>query len=236
MESGKEIYQAPVDEPVFALSPNGKLLAFTAAGSGLIQILDASNNALLYNIPRPSNAITWMAFSPDNSQFAITGLNRQVEIFDAANGEKLFTLSGHSDTVNVVAFRPDGKQLASGATDGTVKIWSLEPPYEVFLEKRRGINRLALSPDGTWIAAASVEPGTFNGDLLTVWNVQNGKILFERKAHEPEVGGVAFSPDSKEVATGGSDRTIKLWDVSSSTNSAQYSCRRRFHLEYFLPS
>jgi len=217
MESEKEIYQAPLDEPLFALSPNGKMLAFTPTGSGLIRILDASSNTLLYNIPRPSNVITWMAFSPDNAQFAITGLNRQVEIFDASNGEKLFTLSGHSESVNVLAFRPDGKQMASGAIDGTVKIWSLERPYEAFLEKRRGINRLALSPDGTWIAAASAEPGTFNGDLLTVWNVQNGKILFERKAHEPEVAGIAFSPDSKEVATGGSDRTIKLWDVSSGT-------------------
>jgi len=119
--------------------------------------------------------------------------------------------------VNVLAFSPNGKQLASGALDGIVKIWSLEPPYEVFLEKRRGINRLALSPDGTWIAAASAEPGTFNGDLLTVWNAQNGKILFEQKSHEPEGGGIAFSPDSKEVATGGGDQTIKLWDVSSST-------------------
>jgi WD40 repeat protein len=158
-----------------------------------------------------------MAFSSDPSQFAVTGLNRQVEIFDVSNGEKLFTLSGHSESVNILAFRPDGTQLASGAIDGTVKIWSLDRPYEVFLEKRRGINRLALSPDGTWIAVASSEPETFNFDLLTVWNEQTGKILFESKAHEPDVAGIAFSPDSKEVATGGSDQTIKLWDVSRGT-------------------
>jgi len=69
----------------------------------------------------------------------------------------------------------------------------------------------------TWIAAASAEPETYNFDLLTVWNTQNGKILFESKSHEPEAGGIAFSPDSKEVATGGGDQTIKLWDMSDST-------------------
>jgi WD40 repeat protein len=214
-ESEQEIYRAALDDPVFALSSNGQRLAFTPAGSGLIRVLDASNQNLLYNIPRPSNAITWMAFSPDNSLLAITGLDRQVQVFDAANGEAMFILAGHNDVVNVLAFHPAGKRLASGAFDGSVKIWSLERPSEVFLEKRRGINRLALSPDGTWIAAASAEPGTFNFDLLTVWNAQNGKILFERKAHQPEVGIVAFSPDGKEVATGGSDRTIKLWSVPS---------------------
>jgi WD40 repeat protein/transcriptional regulator with XRE-family HTH domain len=216
-ESEAEIYQAALDDPVFALSPNGQRLAFTPAGSGSIRVVDASNQNLLYNIPRPSNVITWMEFSPDNSLLAITGLDRQVQVFDAANGEALFVLAGHSDSVNVLAFNPNGKQLASGAFDGTVKIWSLERPSEVSLEKRRGINRLALSPDGTWIAAASAEPGTFNFDLLTVWDAQNGKILFERKAHQPEVGTVAVSPDGKEVATGGSDRTIKLWNVPSGT-------------------
>ncbi|HEY6073200.1 MAG TPA: WD40 repeat domain-containing protein, partial [Anaerolineales bacterium] len=213
-ESEQVIFQAALDDPTFALSADGQRLAFTPAGSGLIRVLDTSNENVLYNIPRPSNAITWMAFSPDNSRLAVAGLNRQVQVFDASTGEEQFVLAGHGDIVNVLAFHPDGKQLASGAADGTVRLWSLESPGEVILENRRGIDRLAVSQDGSWIAAASIEPGTFTGDLLTLWDTKQGKLSLERKPHgSSEVVGLAFSPDSRELATGGGDQTIKLWDV-----------------------
>ncbi|XP_029457922.1 autophagy-related protein 16-2 isoform X2 [Rhinatrema bivittatum] len=39
------------------------------------------------------------------------------------------------------------------------------------------------------------------------------KAIFVLEAHDSEVNGVKFSPDSKLVATGGADRVIKLWDV-----------------------
>jgi WD40 repeat protein len=158
-----------------------------------------------------------MAFSSDNSRLAATGLNRQIEIFDTSTGVELFRLSGHAEPVNVLAFRPDGKQLASGAFDGTVKIWSLEKPYEVYLENRGGVDRLALSPDGAWIASAGSSPGTSTGNYLSVWNAHNGKLLFEKKKAGWDVLGIAFSPDSKEIVTGGGDHTITVWNVTDRT-------------------
>ncbi len=201
---------------VFGFSPDGKRLAADAMGREA-KVWDATTGEELLTLSGHTNNVNFVGFSPDGKRLVTTSLDRTAIIWDAATGQKLFTLSGHAEEVGAASFSPDGMRLATSSRDGAVKIWSLQPPYEVFLEKRRGIDRLAVSPDGIWIAAASAEPGTYNFDLLTVWNAQNGKILFEQKSHEPEGGGIAFSPDSKEVATGGGDQTIKLWDVSSST-------------------
>src|SRR5687767_8823269 len=37
----------------------------------------------------------------------------------------------------------------------------------------------------------------------------------ELKGHQRDVWGIAFSPDGKSLATGSSDKTARLWDVST---------------------
>lgn len=216
--SGEEIYQASVGYYGFALSPDGKQLALIPPDINFIRILDASSGQPLYNLPRPPNRITWMSFSPDSSRLAVGGYDRKVHVWDSGTGIELFTLSGHSELIGVVTFSPDEKHLASGAFDGTIKIWSLEPPSEVFPIKQPGFaNRLAVSPDGALIAATGTSPSTGNEDSLTVWDAQSGNLVYERKAHDSQALGIAFSPDAKEIATGGRDYTIKVWDTASGT-------------------
>ena len=47
------------------------------------------------------------------------------------------------------------------------------------------------------------------------WDTRTGKMLARFQGHTAGIGCIAFSPDSRRIATGSSDKTIMIWDVES---------------------
>ena len=73
----------------------------------------------------------------------------------------------------------------------------------------RGVNALAFSPDGRWLASA------MNDKSFKVWEVKTGFEVRTLSGHSGEIKALAFSPDGKLIASGADDRTIVLWDSPS---------------------
>jgi WD40 repeat protein len=92
--------------------------------------------------------------------------------------------------------------------------------------------RLAVSPDGKWVACGGIERDKANPVYL--WRLPElgpldekqlkpGKLITDEapakrvvlEGHIGEVFAVCFSPDGKTLATGGRDKLIRLWDVKS---------------------
>jgi WD40 repeat protein len=69
---------------------------------------------------------------------------------------------------------------------------------------------IAFSANGAQAASVS-EDGT-----LAIWDTSSFQLIDAFKAHMQGAHGVAFSPDSRRLATGGSGRdSVKLWDMST---------------------
>ncbi|MFN5138361.1 MAG: NB-ARC domain-containing protein [Pseudanabaena sp.] len=72
-----------------------------------------------------------------------------------------------------------------------------------------GITSTAFSSDGLSLASSDT-----NGEIQ-IWDVSNGKQLFNCKGHNSWVWHVAFSPKRPILASCGQDHTIKLWNTSN---------------------
>lgn len=149
--------------------------------------------------------------------FASAGVDGKVIVWELPAEKVVHTLAAPA-AVRALALTPDGKILASAGDDAAVQLWDvgsgkagpkLEGSKDWQLE-------LTFSPDGKTLAA-----GGYDG-RLRLWEVGSGKKLVEVEALPPAppntpprpanvLASLAFSPDGKTVAVGGSDAQIHLF-------------------------
>ncbi|KAG7420528.1 Vegetative incompatibility protein HET-E-1 [Fusarium oxysporum f. sp. raphani] len=153
-----------------------------------------------------------ITFSPDSTLLASASWDCTIRLWRVNSGECIHNLTGHADNVVSVAFSPDSTLLTSASWDKTVRLWEVESGKCIRqLKAGHAIEHIAFSPDAALLASA--------GDDIQLWQVDSGERIKEFKGHTIGVNSIAFSLNSKLLASA-SDHTIRLWQVADGGEDA----------------
>jgi len=215
-ETELEIYDSEIAAPA-----SGESLA--AAGANGIRFWDLHTGAFTTSIG--SNGSGQSAVAVSRSGRLVAGAapddSAIIEVWDVA-GRQTSSEPGHTahpaavllwqregQTCPYLEFSPDEKLLAIvdhqhdrvlivNANDGnTLRELSVESVWQA-----------RFSPDGSHLAVSTL-------DSTTVFNCETWQPVHQLNGHVSTVTTLAYSPDGRHIATGGHDRSVRIFDADN---------------------
>jgi WD40 repeat protein len=202
------------------VSPNGLWIASTGFDHTL-RIWDAHSGSQMLQASLAGIG-SGLAFSPDGKNVIVGDRDGNINIWDISALSAKIGFIEFAEYVHEVKLSPDGKRLFANSDDQ--KVWSFDLNKILSIHTVESARNLfstegltyamEISPDSNWLVVAESQI-----KRAVLYDLKQGKTTFLN--HGEEVNGIAFAPDSRQVATSDKDGKVILWDVQTGEKKAE---------------
>jgi WD40 repeat protein len=204
--NGKEVY-------TFHGNRNPRAIQFVKGNAQLVAVYGGSIR--LWSIASREELITTLQFEgtgcstiQDVNQDRVVSITKYFYVIEEQqnrSGLCTFDPLNWSITINeaqrLIAFGGSSKLTVMNINGGSAQ--------EMSGVNRKTIVSVALSPDGTLLAAA------FNDHTIHLWDIATGEEKSDLFGHTNTILDLRFTPDGKLLISSSRDGTIRLWGVPS---------------------
>ncbi|MCB8924771.1 MAG: hypothetical protein H6652_04010 [Ardenticatenaceae bacterium] len=151
-----------------------------------------------------------LSVSPDGQIAAIAG-STGINLFSLPDLQPLPANPLLPDTTSLTAWAADSNRLAVATSTGGLSLWQRDSAsLSTLLEASSPVRKLLWSEDGRFLTA-----GLQNGQIY-LWQADNWNVPVVLEGHREQITDLAWSPtDSSLLASGSTDDTGRLWQIST---------------------
>ena len=204
------------DGSIFAVAVNPTVnsqregLIVIGSADGKVRLL-TQQGTLIRELAKHRTNVSGVDISPGGDLMVTASTDQQIHLWTSA-GEYLRTLADPDQEVSrvAVAFSFRGQAIAAGG-GSTVRLWTPAGRLLTALEQHSGVNDIALSPSGRYLAVACFD------HTISVWDLQandsQGKLAFTLTDHHRPVTSITFSREGSFLVSGDEGGTVLIWRV-----------------------
>lgn len=114
--------------------------------------------------------------------------------------------------VTCTTFHPSSNLLVVGFSNGVFGLWEMPSFTNVHTLSisQEKITSVSINETGEWLAFGASKLGQ-----LLVWEWQSESYVLKQQGHFYDMNTLSFSSDGQQIATGGDDGKLKIWNSST---------------------
>ncbi|KAL9267678.1 Cell division cycle 20.1, cofactor of APC complex-like protein [Drosera capensis] len=164
-----------------------------------------------------------------SSNVLAIALGTTVYLWDASNGStsELVTVDDEVGPVTSVNWAPDGKHIAVGLNNSEVQLWDSTANRQLRTLRGGHSTRVGcLAWNSHILTTGGMDGKIINNDVRV-----RDHIVETYRGHQQEVCGLKWSTSGRQLASGGNDNLLHIWDKSmaSSESATQWLHRLDDH-------